>query len=99
MVLTGVDVRKVEPAGPACPAKSVSSPFAACVSALPLRYKSLLQNRKKKRARPTVLGARGRPGAVSAGRLGGTHALALLVVCEEDLGYDPAPPRPPLAPV
>lgn len=36
-------------------------------------------------------------GTVSAGGLGGTRTLALFVVREEDLVYDPAQPGPPVA--
>lgn len=35
--------------------------------------------------------------SVSARGLGGTRALALFMVREEDLVYDPAHPRPPMA--
>lgn len=45
----------------------------------------------KRRTRPTVPGARVSL-SVSARGLGGTRTLTLFMVCEEDLGYDPAHP-------
>lgn len=69
--------------------------FAACV--LLLLYEVCCK-RDKRRTRPTVPDARASL-SVSARGLGGTRTLTLFMVCEEDLVYDPAHPRPPLAPM
>lgn len=55
-----------------------------------------LLKKKKKWTGPTVPGARASP-SVSARGLGGTRALTRFMVREEDLVYDPAHPRPPMA--
>lgn len=50
----------------------------------------------KRRTRSTVPDARASL-SVSARGLGGTRTLALFMVSEEDLIYDPVHPRPPMA--
>lgn len=50
----------------------------------------------KRRTRPTVLGTHNSLSASARG-LGGTRTLALFMVCEEDLIYDPVHPWPPMA--
>lgn len=46
---------------------------------------------------PTVPPVRANGASASAGGLGGTLAFAPFVMREQDLGYDPAHPRPPIA--
>lgn len=88
----GVSLRMMRAA--ACQVKTDAF-VAACVSALPLLYEVCCKI-DKRRTRPTIPGARASLG-VSAGGLGGTRALALFMVCEKDLRYDPAHPWPPMA--
>lgn len=59
-------------------------------------YMKFVAKKIKRRTCPTVPDECAGQG-VSARGLGGTRTLALFMVCEEDLIYDPAHPWPPMA--
>lgn len=79
-----------------CLSSQIDAFFFACVCVRVWRYymKSVAKI-DKGRTRPTVPGARVSL-SVSARGLGGTRTLTLFMVREEDLGYDPAHPWPPM---